>query len=51
MIDLKELKRQIATMTPNQKIYKLIKAELEKQGHWREDLSDVAVAGGVESLY
>lgn len=34
-IDLNELERALRTMRPRQKLYELIKAELRRQGHWK----------------
>jgi len=35
MIEHGELRLIIRNMTPRQEIYKLLKDELSKQGHWR----------------
>lgn len=35
MVDLKELERELQTMQPRQKLYELVKAEVERRGHWK----------------
>jgi len=36
MIDLKELREAIRNMTRQQAIYRLLRDELSKQGHWKQ---------------
>jgi hypothetical protein len=35
MIDLQELEQALREMQPHQKIYKVVKAALKEQGHWK----------------
>lgn len=34
-IDLERLKYELQTLKPTQKLYKLLRDELAKQGHWK----------------
>lgn len=35
MIDLKELETALKEMQPRQAVFKLVKAEMKRRGHWK----------------
>ncbi len=48
-MDLKELKQELADMTPRSKVFEIVKAELLKRGHWKPQARGKAFAKGKDA--